>query len=140
MSLTPGTAIGVFRIGDKIGEGGMGQVYRAHDTRLDRDVALKVLPDLFHDDPERLGRFEREAKVLASLNHPNIAQVYGFELPSSGSEQAAIAMELIDGPTLQELLESQRSDAGSPGLPAGSWKLDTGSWKLFNAPRRCAGA
>jgi serine/threonine protein kinase len=79
MSLPPGTRIGIFQIVSKLGEGGMGEVYIARDTRLDRDVALKVLPDLFTSDPERLARFEREAKVLASLNHPNIAQVYGFE-------------------------------------------------------------
>lgn len=79
----------------------MGQVYRAHDTKLNRDVALKVLPDLFVDDPERLARFKREAQVLASLNQPNIAAIYGLEEsgPSTGSGQAtlAIVMELVEG-------------------------------------------
>jgi serine/threonine-protein kinase len=117
MPLAAGTRIGPYVVEAPIGAGGMGEVYRAHDTRLDRDVALKVLPDLFTSDPERLARFEREAKVLASLNHPHIAQVYGFEPPAGPSGQAAIAMELVDGQTLQEVLETQRADAASPGLP-----------------------
>ena len=70
MSLEPGTTLGPYSVTAKIGEGGMGEVYRARDTTLDRDVAIKVLPDAFASDPERLARFEREAKVLASLNHP----------------------------------------------------------------------
>src|SRR5688572_21944155 len=106
MSLTPGTRIGAFEIVDKLGEGGMGEVYRARDTKLDRDVALKVLPALFVSDPDRVARFEREAKVLASLNHPNIAQVYDFERPSGGSGQAAIAMELVEGATLDEVIRA----------------------------------
>ncbi len=77
MSLQPGTTLGPYRVTAKIGEGGMGEVYRARDTKLDRDVALKVLPQAFTDDPDRLARFEREAKVLASLNHPNIAAILG---------------------------------------------------------------
>ena len=79
MPLTPGTTLGPYRVTAKIGEGGMGEVYRARDTKLDRDVALKVLPQAFTDDPDRLARFEREAKVLASLNHPNIGHIYGLE-------------------------------------------------------------
>jgi serine/threonine-protein kinase len=106
MSLTPGTRIGAFEIVDKLGEGGMGEVYRARDTKLDRDVALKVLPALFVSDPDRVARFEREAKVLASLNHPNIAQVYDFERPSAASGQAAIAMELVEGATLDEVIRA----------------------------------
>ncbi len=74
MSLQPGTRLGVYEVTAEIGAGGMGIVYRARDTKLGRDVALKVLPDLFADDPERLARFQREAKVLASLNHPNIGR------------------------------------------------------------------
>lgn len=104
MTLAPGTRIGVFEVVSKLGEGGMGEVYRARDTRLDRDVALKVLPALFTTDPDRMARFEREAKVLATLNHPNIAQVYGFEPPSADAKQAAIAMELVDGRDLSELI------------------------------------
>ena len=79
MPLEPGTTLGPYTVTAKIGEGGMGEVYRARDTKLDRDVALKVLPEAFTQDPDRLARFEREAKVLASLNHPNIAAIHGLE-------------------------------------------------------------
>ena len=79
MSLTPGTRLGPYDVTALIAQGGMGEVYRARDMKLGRDVALKVLPDVFADDPERLGRFQREARVLASLNHPNIASIYGLE-------------------------------------------------------------
>ncbi len=77
----------------------MGEVYHAHDTTLNRDVALKVLPDAFATDPERLARFEREAKVLASLNHPNIAAIYGLE---KFDDTRALILELVEGPTLQD--------------------------------------
>ncbi len=79
MALSPGTRLGVYEVSAKIGEGGMGEVYQARDMKLDRDVALKVLPEAFTADPDRLARFEREAKVLASLNHPNIAAIHGLE-------------------------------------------------------------
>ena len=79
MALTPGTRLGVYEVLVQIGEGGMGQVYRARDTKLDRDVAIKVLPEAFAQDADRLARFTREAKTLASLNHPNIAAIYGLE-------------------------------------------------------------
>ena len=79
MSLAPGTRFGAYEIVSQIGEGGMGVVYRARDTKLNRDVALKVLPDLFAIDADRLARFNREAQDLASLNHPNIAQIHGLE-------------------------------------------------------------
>ena len=79
MSLTPGTRLGPYDVTALIAQGGMGEVYRARDMKLGRDVALKVLPDVFADDPELLGRFQREARVLASLNHPNIASIYGLE-------------------------------------------------------------
>jgi serine/threonine-protein kinase len=84
----------------------MGEVYRARDTRLDRDVAIKVLPAVFAQDAERLARFEREAKVLASLNHPHIAQIYGLEEGHGDAGHAirAIAMELVAGETLEERL------------------------------------
>jgi len=102
MAITPGTRIGTYEVTSQLGEGGMGVVLRARDTRLLRDVALKVLPDDFADDPDRLSRFQREAQVLASLNHPNIAQIYGFEhLGSTG----CIVMELVEGETLAEKLQ-----------------------------------
>jgi len=94
-----GTTLGVYRIDAEIGRGGMGQVYRARDTALNRDVAIKVLPDGLADDPDRLMRFEREAQALAALNHPNIAHVYGLE-KSGGTP--AIVMELVEGPTLAD--------------------------------------
>ena len=89
-----GQRVGHYEILARLGEGGMGEVYRARDTKLDRDVALKTLPDSFAHDADRLARFEREAKTLAALNHPHIAQIYGFE--KSGAVQA-IVMELVEG-------------------------------------------
>ena len=101
-----GDTLGPYRVLDKLGEGGMGEVYRARDATLKRDVALKILPDGFALDPERLARFKREAQVLASLNHSNIAAIYGFEdsNPSTGSGQAvrALVLELVEGPTLAD--------------------------------------
>src|SRR6185503_3688533 len=100
MPLTPGSRIGPYEVGAKLGEGGMGEVYRARDTSLGRDVAIKVLPVSVANDSERLARFEREAKLLASLSHANIAQIYGIERPSTGSGQAALIMELAPGDDL----------------------------------------
>ena len=90
--------MGPYEILAPIGAGGMGEVYKARDTKLDREVAIKVLPHLLAQDPERLARFEREAKVLAALNHPNIAQIYGVEESGGGR---ALVMELVPGETLQ---------------------------------------
>src|SRR5262245_14263683 len=104
--LASGTKFGAFEIVGSLGAGGMGEVYRARDTKLNRDVALKVLPEGFATDPDRLARFKREAQLLASLNHPNIGAIYGFEDsdPSTGSGQAvqALVLELVDGPTLAD--------------------------------------
>jgi serine/threonine-protein kinase len=97
MALSSGTQLGSYEILKKIGSGGMGEVYRARDTQLDRDVAIKTLPDVVARDPERLARFEREAKMLAALNHPNIAQIYG--LAESGSVRGLV-MELVEGDAL----------------------------------------
>ena len=97
--LAPGARLGVYRIETLVGAGGMGEVYRARDTKLQRDVAIKALPEAFARDTERLARFEREARTLASLNHPNIAQIYGFE-ESDGIK--ALVMELVEGPTLAD--------------------------------------
>src|SRR5712691_9111005 len=94
MPLAAGTRLGPYEILAAIGAGGMGEVYRARDTKLKRDVALKVLPDAFASDPARMARFQREAEVLAALNHPNIAQIYGVE-------DRALVMELVPGKTLK---------------------------------------
>src|SRR5215813_174318 len=102
MSLIVGTRIGPYEITSPLGEGGMGVVYRAHDTKLGRDVAIKALPDAFANDSDRLQRFQREAQVLASLNHPNIAHIYGLE---ESDKTRCIVMELVEGETLQERLE-----------------------------------
>ena len=99
MPLTPGTTLGPHSVTAKIGEGGMGEVWQARDTKLDRDVALKVLPEAFTSDPDRLARFEREAKVLASLNHPNIGSIYGLE---EAEGVRALVLELVEGPTLAD--------------------------------------
>ena len=99
LGLAPGTRLGVYEIIAPIGEGGMGQVYRARDTKLNRDVALKVLPDSFASDADRLARFTREAQTLASLNHPNIAHIYGLE--ESGGVRALV-MELVEGEDLSQ--------------------------------------
>ncbi|HXH51111.1 MAG TPA: protein kinase, partial [Terriglobia bacterium] len=98
-TLERGTLIAHYRLTGKIGEGGMGEVYRAHDTKLQRDVALKILPQIMAQDAERMARFEREAQVLASLNHPNIAAIHGLE-ESNGID--ALVMELVEGETLAE--------------------------------------
>src|SRR3954469_8508664 len=95
--MSPPSTIGHFRITSKLGEGGMGAVYRATDTKLNRDVAIKVLPPAFAEDTARMQRFEREAQVLASLNHPNIAAIYGIE-------HSAIVMELVEGDDLKGLV------------------------------------
>ncbi|MBA2259263.1 MAG: serine/threonine protein kinase, partial [Acidobacteria bacterium] len=97
MSLRSGSRLGPYEIVSPIGAGGMGEVYRARDTKLNRDVAIKVLPELFTADPERLARFTREAQTLAALNHPNIAHVHGLE--ESGSV-GALVMELVEGEDL----------------------------------------
>jgi eukaryotic-like serine/threonine-protein kinase len=102
MALAPGARLGPYAISASIGAGGMGEVYRATDTTLGRQVAIKILPDAFASDPERLARFEREAKTLASLNHPNIAQIYGFE---KSNDLHALVMELVEGPTLADRIE-----------------------------------
>jgi serine/threonine-protein kinase len=97
MSLTPGTRVGPYEVVSALGAGGMGEVYRARDSRLGRDVALKILPDAFADDADRLMRFEREARTLATLNHPHIAQIHGIEETAS---TRALVMELVDGEDL----------------------------------------
>src|SRR3954464_1337887 len=101
-AMPPASQIAHYKIVCKLGEGGMGAVYRATDTKLNRDVAIKVLPDSFAQDPDRLARFAREAQVLASLNHPNIAQIYGIE-------DRALVMELVVGETLRGPLPNEQA-------------------------------
>ena len=110
MSLTLGTRLGVYEVLAAIGQGGMGEVYRARDTTLDRDVAIKVLPEAFAHDPERVARFQREAKTLAALNHPNIGGIYGLEeyttvVSGFGRTGAALVLELVEGPTLADRID-----------------------------------
>src|SRR3984885_9646457 len=99
MPLSAGTKLGAYEVLSAIGAGGMGEVYQAHDTKLGRDVAIKVLPAAFAHDPERLSRFQREARMLASLNHPNIATIHGWEQSDGVSY---LVMELVPGQTLAE--------------------------------------
>ncbi|MGH6629795.1 MAG: serine/threonine-protein kinase, partial [Burkholderiales bacterium] len=107
MPISSGTRLGIYEILGAIGAGGMGEVYRARDTRLGRDVAIKVLPESFQQDGERLARFEREAQLLASVNHPNIAAIHGLE-ESSGTLH--LVLELVPGETLaQKLLRGRLS-------------------------------
>ncbi len=123
-----GSALSHYRITARLGAGGMGEVYRATDTKLGRDVAIKVLPAEVAQDPERLARFEREARLLASLNHPNIAHVYGFESATlaDGSSAHFLAMELVEGEDLAERLKrgarsrSRRRPVSRARSPRGS--------------------
>jgi len=97
-----GQLLAHYKIIERIGKGGMGEVFRARDTKLDRDVALKILPPEFANDADRLARFKREAKVLASLHHPNIASIFGFEIDA---KHPFLIMELIEGEDLSEVLK-----------------------------------
>ena len=118
MSLAPGARLGPYEVAAKLGEGGMGEVWRATDTNLKRAVAIKVLPEAVAADRDRLARFQREAEVLAALNHPNIAHIHGLE-KSGGT--TALVMELVEGPTLAELIATQTPEAASQGSrPRGS--------------------
>src|SRR5580765_7351659 len=101
MALNTGTRIGPYEVVSAIGEGGMGQVYRATDTRLKRQVAIKILPPSVAADHDRLARFQREAEVVASLNHPNIAAIYGLE---ESREMSALVMELVEGEDLSAII------------------------------------
>ena len=121
MTLAPGTRVGVYDIDSLLGAGGMGEVYRARDTRLQRNVAIKILPSTFAADQERLARFEREAQVLASLNHPNIAQIYGVEETGGG---LALVMELVDGPTLAEVIAQRGPQRRAASSATGAWDVD----------------
>jgi len=117
MPLLPGTRLGTYDVTAQIGVGGMGEVYRATDTNLGRQVAIKVLPEAFAQDDERIARFEREARTLAALNHPHVAQIYGLERADG---VLALVMELVEGDTLADLL------AQGSGL----WALGSRLWAL----------
>ena len=110
-----GESIGGYRLDALLGAGGMGEVYRSHDAKLGRDVAIKILPTAFTRHPDRLARFEREARMLAALNHPNICAIYGFE---EANEVRFLVLELVEGATLAQQLahEASRHQKGS-GLP-----------------------
>ena len=99
MPLNVGSRLGHYDVTALIGEGGMGQVYQATDTKLNRQVALKILPEAFATDPDRLARFEREAKVLGPADYPNIGHIYGLE---EAEGQKALVLELVEGPTLAD--------------------------------------
>src|SRR6202162_5717179 len=103
MPLSAGTKLGTHKVLAPIGAGGMGEVYQAHDTKLGRDVAVKVLPEAFAHDPDRLSRFQREAKLLAALNHSNIATIHGLE---QSGDTSYLVMELVSGETLAERVKA----------------------------------
>jgi serine/threonine protein kinase len=121
VTLSTGSRVGSYEVESLLGAGGMGEVYKARDTRLQRSVAIKILPSTFNSDPERLARFEREAQVLASLNHANIAQIYGVE-ETAGA--LALVMELVDGPTLAEIIARRGAHRGSGASRSGAWDVD----------------
>ena len=101
--LKSGTKLGPYEVIEPLGKGGMGEVFRARDSKLDRDVAIKVLPEFYARDPERVARFQRAAKVLASLNHPHIAAIYGFE---ESDNKRFLVMELVEGDTLSRRIQA----------------------------------
>ena len=125
MALSPGTRLGHYDVIALIGEGGMGQVWQATDTQLNRQVALKTLPDALADDPDRLARFQREAQVLASLNHPNIAAIHGIEEDEAEGTRALV-LELVDGPTLADRI-AQGAISVEDALPIAKQIAEAGS-------------
>jgi serine/threonine protein kinase len=119
MPLSPGTSLGPYRIGSLLGAGGMGEVYQAKDTRLGRDVAIKILPASFAEDPDRRARFEREAQAIAALSHPNVVAIFDTGIHE---RQAYVVMELLTGETLRERLAGSSRHSGTPteGMPSAS--------------------
>jgi len=132
VSLAPGTRFGPYEIQALLGAGGMGEVHRARDSRLKRDVAIKVLPESVAHEPERFERFQREAEFLATLNHPNIAAVYGLE-QVDGVE--GIVLELVEGPTLEELLHGTHETAEAESLGSRPRNRIAGPARGGGAPR-----
>jgi eukaryotic-like serine/threonine-protein kinase len=134
MSLTPGSRLGPYEVVSSLGAGGMGEVYRATDTKLGRQVALKVLPESFTHDPERVARFQREARTLASLNHPNIGGIHGLE---EAGGVTALVLELVEGPTLADMLapgSRLQAPGGSGSRPGAGRSLESGALD-FSASR-----
>ena len=117
MTLAPGAQLGSYEVISALGAGGMGEVYRARDTKLGRNVAIKLLPDTFAHDPDRVARFQREAQILAALNHPHIAGIHGLE-EANGS--AFLVLEFVNGETLAEKLAEARPEGRSPKPEAGA--------------------
>ena len=149
MALAVGSRIAHYDVTALIGEGGMGQVWQATDTKLNRDVALKILPEAFATDPDRLARFQREAQVLASLNHPGIAAIYGIE---EQDDTRALVLELVEGPTLAERISKgpiplekpsvEEPDAAEPARPdlwGARVSNDPGLPDLIACPARAPG-
>ena len=118
MALVSGTRLGPYEVVASLGAGGMGEVYRARDTKLGREVAVKVLPEQLAHDPERLARFEREAKSLASLNHPHIAQIHGLE---DANGTPALVMELVEGSTRSPMRRPLILDGDAMAESSTSW-------------------
>jgi serine/threonine protein kinase len=126
--LKPGTTLGPYEIVAPLGVGGMGEVYRARDATLDRDVAIKILPEAFAADPDRFARFQREAKTLASLNHPNIAHIYGLDRQEGreGHALSFIVMERVEGETLEEEILRHGLRANSLAIAGGTLQIGRG--------------
>jgi serine/threonine-protein kinase len=127
--MSPQSSIAHYRVTAKLGKGGMGEVWRATDTRLNRDVAIKILPEAFAHDTDRLARFTREADVLASLNHPNIAAIYGVE-------ERSLIMELAEGPTLAERIATEPIPLNN-ALPVVHQLVD--AWSMRTKRAWCTG-
>ena len=130
--LAPGSRLGAFTIETLLGAGGMGEVYRAHDTRLGRAVAIKVLPDSVAHDADRRARFEHEARALAALNHPHIGSIYGVE---ESGDVAGLVLELVEGPTLAERMGITNAGFGVEARDAG--RAGVSGWPRHRV--RCAG-